>query len=116
MIKLKDLLNEVKGHTGGAAKKFEDDIITLAILSTKNKKEKNLTAIYDNNSNSFTSRKKNETILSVEKLNSKWGRIWKEGKNSNTAAKGSPTYGKKSAKSDIVLNNKIGRASCRERV
>ena len=105
MIKLMDLLDEAKGHTGGAAKKFEDDIITLAILSTKNKKEKNLTAIYDNNSNSFTSGKKNKIILSVEKLNSKWGRKWTEGKNSNTAAKGSPTYGKKSAKSDIVLNN-----------
>ena len=61
MIKLMDLLDEAKGHTGGAAKKFEDDIITLAILSTKNKKEKNLYTAFESKNNLVIDVPKNTT-------------------------------------------------------
>lgn len=95
------------GHEGGTAKKFEDDIIKLAILSTKHNCE-DVASVYERFASDFEApAKRTATIAAVERLNERFGSIWTEGSNSNYALSAAPMpdYGIKSAKSDIVLND-----------
>jgi hypothetical protein len=95
------------GQEGGAAKKFEDDIVTLALLSTEYK-DKSLDELYDSNISQFLApTKRKQTIKSVTVLNDKFGRIWTKGYNANFAPKSNPKYGVSSAKCDIVLNDNL---------
>lgn len=95
------------GHEGGSAKKFEDDIIKLAILSTEHTSD-DVASVYERFASEFeASAKRSATIAAVERLNERFGRTWTEGSNSNYTLADAPTpnYGIKSAKSDIVLND-----------
>jgi len=102
---------EAAGHEGGAAKYFEDDIIALAKSSTAERNAgKDIETIYSENDEKFRApSKKDSTIAAVTALNKKFpDEVWEEGYNSNFALEsaGSPKYGIKSAKSDIILNGK----------
>lgn len=94
------------GHEGGTAKKFEDDIIKLAILSADYEYD-SVANVYDRFASEFEApAKRSDTIAAVEQLNLRFGAKWTEGSNSNYALSDAPipNYGIKSAKSDIVLN------------
>lgn len=101
---------EQKGHEGGAPKKFEDDLITLAKLSTSPAGQgKDIRKVYDENVDKFLAPSKREdAIQAIKKLNNRWpDETWIEGHNSNFGLESAPAprYGVKSAKSDIVLND-----------
>jgi len=96
------------GHEGGNAKKFEDDLVTLALLSSENP-SMSLIELYDANADKFAATVyKDKTIGAIEKLNERFGKSWKTGNNSNFGLDKAPApvYGVKSAKSDIVLDDK----------
>lgn len=102
---------EAAGHEGGAAKYFEDDIISLAKMSTAERNAgKEIETIYKENADEFLApSKKDSTIAAVTALNKKFpDEDWEFGENSNYALKNAPApnYGVKSAKSDIILNDK----------
>lgn len=102
---------EAVGHEGGTAKLFEDDLVTFAKLSTSPENSgKDLETIYSENLDDFQApSKKDSTIEAVASLNKRFpDEVWEEGYNSNFALEnaGSPAYGVKSAKSDIILNDK----------
>ena len=104
-------INEA-GHEGGSAKLFEDDLVTLAKLSTApENKGKAVATVYDENKDQFKAAPKTraDAIASIEALNKRFpDEVWTEGYNSNFALQDapSPAYGTKTAKSDIVLNDK----------
>ena len=88
-------------------KKFEDDIVTLALLNGESPNE-DLEKLYDSNSSKFLSPSlKSQTIATVTGLNKRFPEEkWTKGFNSNQYQSSmSPNYGQPSAKSDIVLNN-----------
>lgn len=88
-------------------KKFEDDIVTLALLTGENPNA-DLEKLYVANSDKFlTTDLKSQTISAVAKLNKSFpDQRWTQGYNSNKQQPSvSPNYGQSTAKSDIVLNN-----------
>ena len=103
-MKIKELLESGDVNKG---KKFEDDIVTLALLQGENPNE-NLKTLYETNSDRFLSPTiKNQTISAVDALNKKFPNTrWTDGYNSNKYQSGiTPNYGQATAKSDIVLND-----------
>lgn len=103
-MKFRDLIESGDVNQG---KKFEDDIVTLALLCGENLGE-DLDKLYAKNSDKFLSPPtKSQTIAAVTALNKKFlGEQWTDGYNSNKhQADITPNYGQASAKSDIVLND-----------
>lgn len=103
-MRFKELLESGDVNQG---KKFEDDIITLALLYGQNPNE-DLASLYNSNSDKFLSpASKAQTISAVSGLNKKFpDQKWTDGYNSNKyQASMKPNYGQSTAKSDIVLND-----------
>lgn len=110
-MRIHQILEDASGHEGGNAKKFEDDLITLAKLtSLPENKNKPVATVYDENVDKMTAQPKtrDDAIESIKALNKKFpDQVWTDGYNSNFALADAPepNYGIKSAKCDIVLND-----------
>tara|TARA_B110000495_G_scaffold121174_1_gene105180 strand:+ start:193 stop:1461 length:1269 start_codon:yes stop_codon:yes gene_type:complete len=108
MKNFKTIIKEVSSQK--AAKDFEDYIWQLAVLSGgKETKIEKLEKVLGENKEKFpnmTKKQKTDTLAAVSHLNKFFNEKWKDGYNANFAKIGSPEYGTKSAKADIVLVGK----------